>query len=506
MKKTNRQCVIRESAKKPLQEGIAKDMIAPAKAIFDLLDKVDIPDMPYDDLVQGVELDLSEDDCDEKTGATEEETSGLSESILSRTARKLQEAVNPTVVDFLSSNPENKNYKAYTQFCDETGANAISNAAFLKARKAYEDGGASPEAYDKGSEPKEPAKPVELSAGLQSLVDACGTGADYVETAADTVNAKYKMIGMKLKRVILGKSLKNYYLLMGDAGIGKSYIVKDCLTKCGKDPKSVPLIKGDIGSSRTDVAKFLWKYKDEELVILDDCDTTIQSKNPAVQNMLKGAMDPDGHAVTISPTILKELTKSLQQEAIEAKHGKNNKLFEAHDIDDEDNEWMDEDDDIEGDGLLDTDVPTETWTFNARVVFVSNLDEKDVTKAVLSRCDYYTLHLTQEEYLIRLGKIIKDMEINSPNSGWSDERVEDAKAMAVAMMANVIEAANKGVRLFGKTVRLTHPLEFRIVRDLVEGWLMLVDDHIEENPGATEEEAEDAIIPEFVRTILLPRL
>ena len=377
----------------------------------------------------------------------------------------------------------------------------------MQARKKYEDGGADASAYEKSSGPKEPSKPAELSAGLQSLVNACSAGADYVETAADTVNAKYKMIGMKLKRVILGKSLKNYYLLMGDAGIGKSYIVKDFLTKCGKDPKSVPLIKGDIGSSRTDVAKFLWKYKDEELVILDDCDTTIQSKNPAVQNMLKGAMDPDGHAVTISPTILKELTKSLQQEAIEAKYGKNNKLFEARDIDDEDDEWLDDEEgDVEGEGLLDTDVPTETWTFNARVVFVSNLDEKDVTKAVLSRCDYFCLHLTQEEYLIRLGKIIKDMDINSPNSGWTDERVDDAKAMAVAMMANVIEAANKGVKLFNKTVRLTHPLEFRIVRDLVEGYLMLVDDYIEENPGATEEEAGDAIIPEFVRTILMPRL
>ena len=501
MKKTNRQCVIRNTNKESLKEGIAQDIMAPAKEILSLLDKVDIPDMPYDDLIQGVELDVSEDDLDQETGS--ESGGSLEEKVIN----KLTEAVNQTVADFLSTNPENKGYKAYTQFCDDTGVKAISSAAFLQARKKYEDGGADASAYEKSSEPKEPSKPVELSAGLQSLVNACSAGADYVETAADTVNAKYKMIGMKLKRVILGKSLKNYYLLMGDAGIGKSYIVKDCLTKCGKDPKSVPLIKGDIGSSRTDVAKFLWKYKDEELVILDDCDTTIQSKNPAVQNMLKGAMDPDGHAVTISPTILKELTKSLQQEAIEAKYGKNNKLFEARDIDDEDDEWLDDEEGgVEGEGLLDTDVPTETWTFNARVVFVSNLDEKDVTKAVLSRCDYYTLHLTQEEYLIRLGKIIKDMDINSPNSGWTDERVDDAKAMAVAMMANVIEAANKGVKLFNKTVRLTHPLEFRIVRDLVEGYLMLVDDYIEENPGATEEEAGDAIIPEFVRTILMPRL
>lgn len=501
MKYTNRQSKAKMNTKL-LKEGIAAEIAEPAKKIFKILDdmKDQLPEIPYDDFVAAVEdsedgLDVSEEDLDKNTGLNEK---------VEEVKRILHEAVNQTVVEFLNSNPTGKTYSSYKTFCEGNGLNAISSAAYLNAKKKFEDGGADPIDYD--SKNKEPAKPVELSDSLKKMVDACGAGADYVETAADTVAAKYKMIGMKLKRVILGKSLKNYYLLMGDAGIGKSYIVKDCLKKCGLDPKSVPLFKGDIGASRSDVAKFFWKFRDEDLVILDDCDTILQSKNPAVQNMLKGAMDPDGHTVTISPAILKELTKSLQQEAIEKKHP-GNKLFEAHDLDDEDNEW-DDDEDLEGEEneLLDTDVPTEQWEFNARVVFVSNLDEKEVVKAILSRVDYYCLHLTQEEYLIRLGMIVKDMDVNSPNSGWTDEEVNDAKAIAVAMMANSIEAANKGVTLFGKKVRLTHALEFRIVRDLVEGWLMLSDDYMEEHPGTSRSEAEDKILPEFVRTILLPRL
>lgn len=512
--KANRQMLIKN--KKNLKEGVAADIAAPAKAIFAVLDKLkgQIPEIPYDDFVASMEdsedgIDVSEKDLDPKTGAAKCGSSEAVEEAVSKVRNALHEAINQTVVDFLNSNPQSKTYGAYKKWCDDNGVTGISSAAYLNAKKKFEAGDGSDEDYNgkKDDSTAEIKKPVEVSEGLKKLIDACKSAEGYVETAADTVASKYKMIGMKLKRVILGKSLKNYYLLMGDAGIGKSYIVKDCLKKCGLDPKSVPIFKGDIGASRSDVAKFFWKFKDEDLVILDDCDTILQSKNPAVQNMLKGAMDPDGHTVTISPTILKELTKSLEQEAVQKKHP-NDKLFEAKDLDDEDNEW-DEEDGEEGDGgegLLDTDVPTDQWEFNARVVFVSNLDESQVVKAILSRVDYYCLHLTQEEYLIRLGMIIKDMDVNSPNSGWTDEEVTDAKAEAVAMMANAIEAANKGVALCGKKVRLTHALEFRIVRDLVEGWLMLEDDYMEEHPGTTRDEAGDAIIPEFVRTILLPKL
>ena len=111
MKKTNRQCVIRNTNKESLKEGIAQDIMAPAKEILSLLDKVDIPDMPYDDLIQGVELDVSEDDLDQETGS--ESGGSLEEKVIN----KLTEAVNQTVADFLSTNPENKGYKAYTQFC-----------------------------------------------------------------------------------------------------------------------------------------------------------------------------------------------------------------------------------------------------------------------------------------------------------------------------------------------------------------------------------------------------
>lgn len=512
MKATNRQML----NKKNLREGVAADIAAPAKAIFAVLDKMkgQLPEIPYDDFIASMEdsddgVDVSEKDLDPKTGFQKSSGAEAVEEAVSKVRDALREAVNQTVVDFLNSNPQSQTYGAYMKFCNENGVAPLSSQAYGKARGKYNEGGASDADYAGKKDPQtaELKKPVEVSEGLKKLMDACKSAEGYVETAADTVAAKYKMIGMKLKRVILGKSLKNYYLLMGDAGIGKSYIVKDCLKKCGLDPKSVPLFKGDIGASRSDVAKFFWKFKDTDLVILDDCDTILQSKNPAVQNMLKGAMDPDGHTVTISPTILKELTKSLEQEAVQKKHP-NDKLFEARDLDDEDNEWDDEDGEAGdgGEGLLDTDVPTDQWEFNARVIFVSNLDESQVVKAILSRVDSYCLHLTQEEYLIRLGMIIKDMDVNSPNSGWTDEEVNDAKAEAVAMMANAIEAANKHVELCGKKVRLTHALEFRIVRDLVEGWLMLEDDYMEEHPGTGRDEAGDAIIPEFVRTILLPKL
>ena len=468
-----------------------QDLLAPAKAALATLEKLKadgtIPEIPYEDLIMAEVLDTSEDDLDPKTGIEES---------AERKAARLEESAED-VKAFLAESP-NGTLSDFRDWMATQGKELKSSDAqnFRKYSRRAADDGAAPTAEPIKSDPN-----YVPSAGLASMMEICNAGEDYIETAADTVAAKYKMIALKLKRVIAGKSLKNYYLLFGDAGIGKSYIVREWLDKMGFE--DVPQIKGDIGRSRTDVAKFLWEYKDAELVVLDDCDSLIdkQATDKSVQNMMKGAMDPDGHTVTISPTILKNVNNLLSEEKL----GKNNHLYEAEFDEDEDLEDFEREDD----GMLDTEgaeITDTTWTFNARVIFISNLDTPQVNPAVLSRCDYFCLHLTQEEYLVRLGMIIGDMKFDTEKTGWTVESIDNAKALAVTMMANVIEAANHGVKLFGKVVRLTHPLEFRIVRDLVEGYLLLTEDYMEENPGASEDEAGKAILPEFVKTILLPKL
>lgn len=507
-------------AQKLNEDGtVIGDMIAPALAAMDKVAELKasgaIPEIPYEDLIQGnIEFTTSEMELDQETG--------LDEAALRERGYRLQEVVGgkPALRAYLADGGNPESYEDFIDWCATQGTDTteMKRGWFNTSIKQIQGGKTPVSAVEEPEVPKAPYLP---SASLQSMIDACAAGEDYVETAADTVATKYKMIERKLKRVIAGKSEKNYYLLFGDAGIGKSVIVRQTLEKMGwtilkgvgnPGAGEVEIVKGDMGSSRTDVARFLWKYKDHELVILDDCDSMIDKRTSkgAVANMLKGALDKDSHVVTISPSIMKSANKLVQDEA--AKVGKNNKLFEDA-VDDQVDGMYDGDDlddyEVPGDdGMLDTnpDIITEpSWAFNARVVFISNLDTPDIVPAVLSRCDYFCLHLTQEEYLVRLAMIIDDMKFDTAKSGWSEEWIKVAKGVAVTMMSNVIEAANNHVKLFNKVVTLSHPLEFRIITDLVENYLILCEEDMEEN-GSSFEEAGSNILPEFVKTVLIPRI
>lgn len=495
---------------KTINENIdnVDDYIQPALKALDIIKSIEgrLPDIPYKELIDSEDiLDVSEKDLDTRNG--------LEESV-SRKLRKqkLDEESVPgglkVLTNWINEGGDRKKPGAYEEFLDYASKAGIDTSKIdpvwfnTRSRNivwANRKNGVEPEKSSKVRNPVvEEPKQVELSKSLQDMIDICNAGSEYIETAADTVAAKYRTIDLKLRRVITGKSLKNYYLLFGDAGIGKSTIVKDTLEELGYS--DVPIIKGDIGRSRTDVARFLWETKDKDIIILDDCDTMIDktATDKAVQNMLKGAMDPDGHHVTISPTIQKMVSKAM---TLDENKKKNDDFFKKFLKEESEQDETIEDSSEE----IANTIPT-SWDYNARVIFISNLDTPQVNPAILSRCDYYCLHLTQEEYLIRLGIIIDKMKIDTTRSGWTEEQVKKSKAVAVMMMSNVIEAANKGVKLFGKTVKLTHPLEFRIVRDLVEGYLILVDDYKDRHPEATDSEAGTKILPEFVKVVLIPKL
>ncbi len=395
---------------------------------------------------------------------------------------------------------------------------SISTSWFNQAVKDVTKGGSISLGKKGEEETAAPDPDYVPSENLQKLISQCEASGEDLTSAASTVRAKYLNIERKLKRVIRDASYKNYYHLFGDAGIGKSVIVNDCLAKCGKEVvkdisevtdtmKQVPLIKGDIGKSRSDVARFLWDTKDLDLVILDDCDSVLtKGVDGAVANMLKGAFDPGGHTVHISASIQKKANSLIAESEMDRKirhmlEAKKNP--EEYDEDADDEEYNEDEE-----GLLNTndgEITSTSWDYPCRIIFISNLTAKECTPAVFSRMDYFELHLTQEEYMVRLADIIDDMEFDNSKTGWTDQQVKEAKATAVLMMSNAIEAANHGVNLFGAPVKLTHALEFRIIRDLVENFLILVDAYVEER-NLDPEDAKLQCIPEFVRTVLLPKL
>ncbi len=238
---------------------------------------------------------------------------------------------------------------------------------------------------------------------------------------------------------------------------------------------------------------------------MDDCDTFLRKDaNPDVSNMLKGAMEPGtGYHVHITSTIAKRLSTMIR-ESVELKEG------EAPVADDLvlDDDW----DDIEGLGeddpayiANDHQIPTD-WTFNARLVIVSNLHENQINEALWSRCDHFDLHLTQEEYFVRLGMIIDKMDIGVKDGIYSAEDVQSAKDLVMSVLGPLIEAGKKGITMFGKRIQLKESLEFRLVKDVVDMWLSMVERYMEVHQGVSKDDAKKACLKKWVRVVVIPRI
>lgn len=358
---------------------------------------------------------------------------------------------------------------------------------------------------EEGSNPEIPAEPYTPTENLQNLIDMCDAGEDFVETALTTVTDKYDTIELLLRRVIRGKSPKRYYLLAGDPGIGKTYEVNKLL-KADGILDSTPVCTGSIGRSVTSIATFLWQYKDTDLVVLDDCDSFLKKGgSPDVVNILKGCMEAGtgykvGIPISIANRVTKELKKASKDESKVPEKIK--ALFE--DDEDEEEDLSAEDND---ETYIDTEdaVPT-SWKFNARLVILSNLHESQIEDALWSRCDHFDLHLTQEEYLIRLAMIIDDMDVGQKDGIFTEEEAKEAKALTLSVMRSVIEAGNHGVKLFGKFVKLTDHLEFRVVKDLCNMWLAMLDRELELHPDESRDTAKKNILKKWVRVGVIPRL
>ena len=178
-------------------------------------------------------------------------------------------------------------------------------------------------------------------------------------------------------------------------------------------------------------------------------------------------------------------------------------MFEAENDDWEDDALSAE----ELDKILDTEnaVPT-SWTFNARMIIISNLHESQIEEPLWSRCDHFDLHLTQEEYLIRLAMILDGMDVGQKDGLCTEEEAQEAKALVLSVMQSVIEAGNHGVKFFGKYIQLTDHLEFRIVKDLVNVWLAMLERELENHPEISRDDAKKNIMQKWVRVGVIPRM
>lgn len=310
---------------------------------------------------------------------------------------------------------------------------------------------------------------------------------------------------------------------------------------------------GDIGRSASAIVAFFYKNREKKVIILDDCDAFLLSTDQAIQNLLKAMLDLDNtdknpKYISVSPTIRKLASKliaadSKMDEGVEISVDENRlregmltisvdgkvaydeaateedlKTFRIKEVKksvgkkfdeasyfglDLYNEELNVDEDDLDDGSIedanelrqletgeeDEGIPPK-WRFTSRLIMISNLKKDQLNDAVLSRTLSYGLFLTRDEFMARLAQILPNL-LTDVETEASPHLVDYAKKVAYAYLLAAVDIANNGGSVSGRTVKITQPLQFRIIAELAGKWMQRIDDYMIKN-GINDE--SDAIL------------
>ena len=372
----------------------------------------------------------------------------------------------------------------------------------------------------------------------------------------ERVNIKFKRMNNLVRNLCRGRSGKRNVILAGSPGIGKTYTVKQVVSEyypiCTKNEKAVgegeySFNSGDIGTSISDVILFFFTHRHDNLIVLDDCDNFLSKKtaNPKIANMLKALLNsnpdkmelPDGRikyvtyatvpseivnrlnkrngikeATNISidmDTLLEEKTIDIyvNDEFVTSSGRLNESEFKSfvnrlHEASDDDDDWDDEDfDDDEhrdDEGMLSQRGAVEAipsvFEFSAPLLIISNLDEADINDAVVTRCEVYQLNITPEEFLIRAGQIVDNLEFGE-DSSFTEEEKRFAKKMALGGLKLAIDSEKKKIPLIPDSgpVKINKYLNFRCIIDLAGSFLAACDEFVLDNGIESVRDAYDYI-------------
>lgn len=181
----------------------------------------------------------------------------------------------------------------------------------------------------------EPAKPFsadDLTNDLaKELVTSGGDGVDEVMSAKDSAEDKFSTIYSIAKTIFQGKGIKHHAFIYGDPGVGKTYSVKKAMQvefprgALSKKGYSIEWNSGDIGKAASNMVSFFYKHRQNKVIVLDDCDSFVLSKDQAIQNLLKGMLDLDNTEknpkyITTPASIRNLASKILANEAKSEMH------------------------------------------------------------------------------------------------------------------------------------------------------------------------------------------
>jgi hypothetical protein len=212
---------------------------------------------------------------------------------------------------------------------------------------------------------------------------------------------------------MVGKGIQPSLVITGSAGTGKTFLVKDTLTKMGlKESNEFVHFKG----RATAAGLFVTLYDNcDKIIVLDDCDSVF--KDPDAVNMLKAALDSYD-----TRNISYITSKPLKDQ------------FGTH-------------------------LPR-SFEFTGKIIFISNLDQSTLDEAIRSRSFVSDISMTTEQMFMRIEGLMEKMEDKIPAK---------AKQQAMAIMKELNEkydGISVNLRSFIKAARIC-AMGFENARDMV---------------------------------------
>ena len=212
---------------------------------------------------------------------------------------------------------------------------------------------------------------------------------------------------------MVGKGIQPSLVITGSAGTGKTFLVKDTLTKMGlKESNEFVHFKG----RATAAGLFVTLYDNcDKIIVLDDCDSVF--KDPDAVNMLKAALDSYD-----TRNISYITSKPLKDQ------------FGTH-------------------------LPR-SFEFTGKIIFISNLDQSTLDEAIRSRSFVSDISMTTEQMFMRIEGLMEKMENKIPAK---------AKQQAMTIMKELNEkydGISVNLRSFIKAARIC-AMGFENAKDMV---------------------------------------
>lgn len=433
----------------------------------------------------------------------------------------------------------------------EQGLDEDSFESFKKTfRDVVRKGGGQVSSSRSGSGPAEPPKPSrrtmtidevnesdasdELKALAQRMT-AISDESSVVESAAATAKDKFDKVYKQARNICTGRAAKRYLLVYGDGGVGKTYNILKAVEKTY--PKQLlgyeqavmegtySYNRGSVGRALTQCIEFFYRHRNDNLIVLDDCDSLLLSTDEAVQKTLKGIFDNDltmtpngrlGQFVTVPSNLADKVNKTIKKEGVlfqinrerllkesvfEVKVG--NQLIEEKVDAETRKHWLGEDIinkfeecerkhkqavSLKGRSLLESEefdmddygLDDETaegisgggFYFTAPTIFISNMDESELDEAVRTRFTTIPVFLTKEEFIAHAETVLPHLKI-AVGSAFTAEEIEFGKKEVHGALKYIIEAEAKNISVIpGRPApRVNHTLQFRMYNELF-GFLM----------------------------------